>query len=127
MQWTAGTIDVKTAFLNAVMDQQGQKTLLLVKPPQLFLEKGYMKLGTYYLPKRAVYGLRRSPKLWGECRDEGLESMEIEVEEETGQKVLLELLPLESEPNLWRIQSKEDSELENEDSAPLPLRGLLMT
>ena len=106
MQWTAGTVDVKTAFLNAVMDQRGQQTLILVKPPSLFIEKGYMKVGTYYLPKKAVYGLRRPPKLWGECRDEGLESMEVEVEESPGQKILLELTPLEAEPNLWKIQEK---------------------
>ena len=106
MQWTAGTVDVKTAFLNAVMDQRGQQTLILVKPPSLFIEKGYMKVGTYYLPKKAVYGLRRPPKLCGECRDEGLESMEVEVEESPGQKTLLELTPLEAEPNLWKIQEK---------------------
>ena len=106
MQWTAGTVDVKTAFLNAVMDQRGQQTLILVKPPSLFIEKGYMKVGTYYLPKKAVYGLRRPPKLWGECRDEGLESMEVEVEESPGQKILLELTPLEAEPNLWKVQEK---------------------
>ena len=58
MPWTAGTIDIKTAFLNAAMDQQDQKTLLLIKPPPLFLEKGLMKFGTYYLSTRAVYGLQ---------------------------------------------------------------------
>ena len=60
-QWAAGTIDVKTAFLNADTDQGSQVSLLLVKPPPLLLEKKYVKAGTYFLPKRAVYGLRRSP------------------------------------------------------------------
>ena len=127
LQWTAGTVDVKTACLNAVMDQRGQQTLILVKPPSLFIEKGYMKVGTCYLPKKAVYGLRRSPKLWGECRDEGLESMEVEVEESPGQKTLLELTPLEAEPNLWKIQEKREEKDEDEGLAPLPLKGLLMT
>ena len=126
MQWTAGTIDIKTAFLNAAMDQQDQKTLLLIKPPLLFLEKGLMKFGTYYLPKRAVYGLRRSPRLWGECRDEGLDSMEVEVQEEEGRQIM-ELVPLDSEPNLWKIQQKEDSNQEAEDPTQRPLKGLLMT
>ena len=110
MQWTAGTDNVKTAFLDAVMDQRGQQTLILVKPPPLFIEKGYMKLGTYYLPQKAVYGLRRSPKLWGECGDNGLETMEVEIEESPDQKLKLELTPLESEPNLWKIQQKEEKE-----------------
>ena len=126
MQWTAGTIDIKTAFLNAAMDQQDQKTLLLIKPPPLFLEKGLMKFGTYYLPKRAVYGLRRSPRLWGECRDEGLDSMEVEVQKEEGRQIM-ELVPLDSEPNLWKIQQKEDSNQEAEDPTQRPLKGLLMT
>ncbi|CAL1154020.1 unnamed protein product [Cladocopium goreaui] len=106
-QWEAGTIDIKTAFLNATMCPEDQPSLLLVKPPMLLLEKKYMKPGTYYMPKRAVYGLRRSPKLWGDCRDDELEVMKLEVEEEEGQMTSLRLCPLASEPNLWRIEAEE--------------------
>ena len=128
-QWEAGTIDIKTAFLNATMCPEDQPSLLLVKPPMLLLEKKYMKPGTYYMPKRAVYGLRRSPKLWGDCRDDELEVMKLEVEEEEGQMTSLRLCPLASEPNLWRIEA-EESEAESDTQsnfAPLPLKGLLMT
>ena len=120
-QWAAGTIDIKTAFLNASMDPQDQPSLLLVKPPPLLLEKRYMKAGTYYLPKRAVYGLRRSPRLWGDCRDEGLHHMKVHVQE--GERDLtLRLVPLDSEPNLWRIEE------EGQDSETVPvMKGLLMT
>ena len=80
-----------------------------------------MKAGTYYLPKRAVYGLRRSPRLWGDCRDEGLHHMKVHVQE--GERDLtLRLIPLDSEPNLWRIEE------EGQDSETIPLmKGLLMT
>ena len=122
-QWSAGTIDVKTAFLNALMDQKDHASLLLVKPPSMFLEKKYMKPGTYFLPRKAVYGLRRSPKLWGDCRDDELDTMELELEEDSGSSTTLRLSPLASEPNLWRIESA----VEESDDAPRPLRGLLMT
>ena len=128
-QWEAGTIDIKTAFLNATMCPEDQPSLLLVKPPTLLLEKKSMKPGTYYMPKRAVYGLRRSPKLWGDCRDDELEVMKLEVEEEEGLMTPLRLCPLASEPNLWRIEAEEgeaESDIQS-NFAPLPLKGLLMT
>eukprot|EP00435_Cladocopium_sp_Y103_P009390 s5129_g2.t1 len=121
-QWSAGTLDIKTAFLNACMDPDAQPSLLLVKPPPILLEKKYMKPGTYYMPKRAVYGLRRSPKLWGDCRDDELHRLKVPVSED-GQALILRLYPLDSEPNLWRIAPEECPD----DHAPLPLKGLLMT
>ena len=60
----------------------------------------------------------------GDCRDEELEEMKLE-EEEEGQ-VTLRLCPLSSEPNLWRIEADE-GEIESVNMAPLPLKGLLMT
>ena len=120
-QWEAGTIDIKTAFLNAGMRPEDQPSLILVKPRALLLEKKCMKPGTYYMPKRAVYGLRRSPKLWGDCRDEELEGMKLEVEEEEGQVTRLRLCPLSSESNWWRIEADE-GEAKSVNMAPLPLK-----
>ena len=62
----------------------------------------------------------------GDCRDEELEEMKLEVEEEEGQVTRLRLCPLSSEPNLWRIEADE-GEAESVNMAPLPLKGLLMT
>ena len=39
-QWQAGTLDVKTAFLNAFIDQESSSNLIIVKPPSLLVEKG---------------------------------------------------------------------------------------
>jgi hypothetical protein len=41
------------------------KDLILVKPPALLTEKIYLRKDVYYLPKKAIYGRGRSPKLWG--------------------------------------------------------------
>eukprot|EP00435_Cladocopium_sp_Y103_P014924 s11_g3.t1 len=121
-QWQAGTLDVKTAFLNAVINHESSTNLIIVKPPALLVERGYLPPDIFYIPERAVYGLRRSPKLWGECRDEVLEEIQIEVKKKGG-NLKLKLIPMESEPNLWMIHEKSDLSGE-----ALPcLRGLLMT
>ena len=123
-QWQAGTLDVKTAILNAMFEDSSEETsLIVINPPHFLVERGCLEKGVCYLPLRAVYGLRRSPKLWGESRDRVIAALKVELEEE-GKKVVLKFIPLLSEANLWRI-CEEKGEDEDEDSGPL--RGLLMT
>ena len=55
------------------------KDLILVKPPALLTEKKYLRKDVYYLPKKAIYGLGRSPKLWGLTRDETITAFDIQV------------------------------------------------
>ena len=85
-QWAGAVIDIKTALLNALMDQDDQEAVLIVRPPALFTEKGYMAPDDFFVPQRAVYGLRCSPRLWGTCRDETMESFQIEGEDSRGGK-----------------------------------------
>ena len=118
-QWAGAVIDIKTAFLNALMDQDDQEAVLIVRPPALFTEKGYMAPDDFFVPQRAVYGLRRSPRLWGTCRDETMESFQIEAEDSRGRKRKFHLRALQSEPNLWRV-------LEIFDESQV-LWGLVMT
>ena len=61
---------MRTAFLNAKMVQSEDEDLLLVKPLYLFTEKKFMGKDVLYKPEKAIYGFRRSPKLWGLTRDE---------------------------------------------------------
>ena len=116
--WEGGTVDVRTAFLNASMNIKEDEDLMLVKPPSFLVDRNYMKKEVYYEPLRAVYGFRRSPRLWGDLRDETL--LEMEVKMDDGRP--LKLLPLQSEPNLWKVILEEDGEEEYP-----PLKGLLMT
>ena len=53
---------------------------------------------------KAVYGLRRSPKVWGDHRDSVLRDMEWEVE---GKRMRLNQCI--AEPNMWRIIKEEDA------------------
>ena len=83
------------------------KDLILVKPPALLTEKKYLRKDVYYLPKKAIYGLGRSPKLWGLTRDETITAFDIQVNYE-GKIKTFNLEPLQSEPNLWRLCAGED-------------------
>ena len=54
-QWAGAVIDIKTSLLNALMDQGDQEAILIVRPPALFTEKGYMapqSLPTLCISKR---------------------------------------------------------------------------
>lgn len=121
-QWVGATVDVKTAFLNADMNQEGEDEVLVIKPPALFLEKQVVKKGSYFVPQKAVYGLRRSPRLWGRCRDEGLRGLEVEAEVGEGSQKKFRLFQLDSEPNLWRI-----SQYHEEHYVETPIEGFVMT
>ncbi len=120
-QWFGATVDVKTAFLNAEMSQDEEEEVLVIRPPTIFLEKQVVKKGAYFIPQKAVYGLRRSPRLWGRCRDEGLRQLKIRVEGEE-KKVELRMFQLDAEPNLWRISKEEE-----EHYVATTIEGLLMT
>ena len=114
-QWSGASVDVRTAFLNANMNQQESDDLVFVKPPHQLVDKGLLQGGVVYEPMKAVYGFRRSPRLWGLCRDETLMAMEVEVMIGGGTTHLI-LQPLESEPNLWMIRERRG---EDEQEATL--------
>ena len=112
-QWQGTVLDVKTAFLNAEMIQKEEEQLLLVLPPPFFVERGILDKDTVYLPLKAVYGFRRSPKLWGDHRDAVLNQMTFQVQEgpnDHEKKMELHLVALQSEPNLWKIVPTQDEE-----------------
>ena len=119
-QWEGGTLDVRTAFLNADMKAASDFEVLVIRPPQVMYEKGVIKIGSCFIPLKAVYGFRRSPKLWGNTRDDFLSQVEIQVEID-GRPVELQLIQMESEPNLWKVVL--NTQEEEEDS----MYGLLMT
>ena len=111
-QWEGMTVDVKTAFLNAEWNEEDQDTVVVVKPPSIFVEHEALKSGCFYVPRKAVYGFRRSPRLWGMCRDEAMEAMDIvykRVENEKETEEVMKLKQLESEPNLWKVVPRDES------------------
>ena len=70
--WGITIMDVETAFLRAPMPETSAEEAVYVKPPALFEQFGLVKPGTYWKLVKAVYGLRVSPRLWGQERDNRL-------------------------------------------------------
>lgn len=120
--WHGASVDVKTAFLNAEWGGETE-SLVVIKPPWIFVENGVLPPKSMYLPRRAVYGFRRSPKLWGSCRDKAMEEMDVEVRgEEKEEALVLRMRPLDSEPNLWRLVKRDEDPCQEEETF-----GLVMT
>ena len=117
MNWEGATIDVKTAFLNASLEDDDQEWIV-IRPPHILVAQKYLDKDDVFLALKAVYGLRRSPRLWGKTRDKGLREMTLEVEGK-----VYRLQPLLSEPNLWRVV--EDQSLLEDDASRI--EGLIMT
>ena len=118
LSWEASSIDIKTAFLNATMSNEDDEALVFVKPPAFFVEKGFMERDAVFQPLKAVYGFRRSPRLWGIHRDEVLSSLRMSAED--GKTLLL--CHLESEPHLWKVIEEGDDPTDTAE-----LYGLVMT
>ena len=64
--WAISSMDVKSAFMTADLPPD---QLVIVRPPQLWVDLGFIKPGTLWPVKKAIYGLRESPRVWGESRD----------------------------------------------------------
>ena len=71
--WSLSKHDVKGAFLEAPIPSD---ELVIVRPPDLWVRWQIVQPGTLWTPERAVYGLRQSPKWWGNQRDGVLRAME---------------------------------------------------
>ncbi len=99
--WHGVSLDVKTAFLNTPWDDMD----VLVRPPNIVVKLGLVSEGTLWQPTKALYGFRRSPRLWGNHRDSVLVKKKIEI---GGRRYGLQ--PFTSEPNLWRIQVENEGE-----------------
>ena len=59
-QWDGVTLDIRTAFLNTPWEDMD----VLVKPPHLLIRMKLVEEGTVWRPMKALYGFRKSPRLW---------------------------------------------------------------
>ena len=70
--WEVSKIDVKGAFMYAPLPPE---THVVVRPPNSWCRLGIVPHGTLWTLRRAVYGLRCSPKAWGDERDRKFKSL----------------------------------------------------
>ena len=72
-KWAVESWDVSTAFLYAPLIE---KRDVYCKPPQVLVKLGLVQPGTVWKLKKALYGLRTSPRAWEEERDRKLSTLE---------------------------------------------------
>ena len=65
-RWNLAKLDIKGAFMYAPLPQD---TLIIVRPPAAWIRMGIVPIGTLWTVRKAVYGLRVSPRAWGQERD----------------------------------------------------------
>ena len=64
--WAAASGDVSLAFLNS---DTPSSELILAEPLTALKRLGLVPPGTVWRARKHIYGLRRSPKAWGQLRD----------------------------------------------------------
>lgn len=99
--WSVSTLDVKTAFLNAPVDDSVDRGLVIVEPPRIFRDAKVLRHPEeVWLVRKALYGLVTSPKDWvlhrdGRLRDVRWQSSGVDFRVEKTQQ-----------DDMWLIQRK---------------------
>ncbi|CAE7353790.1 RE2 [Symbiodinium sp. CCMP2592] len=96
--WQFGTTDIRQAFVLAPW--RGQRVAL--QPPQIAYELGLAEVGDYWLVEMALYGLRQSPALWSQFRDEQL-SMARFTAKIDGREEELRVVQMVADNQIWKI------------------------
>ena len=97
-QWSAGVVDIKTAFLNAELQPEdfGARRVV-IRTPGLWRRLGICA-ETFWDVHRALYGLQISPAAWPRCRDRTLPKLRLATCSGT-----VRLLQFKSDGNIWAI------------------------
>ena len=66
--WSASSLDIRTAFLNAPA-RPGSGVKIVVKPPRLLTELALIPVTERWLVAKALYGLTTSPRDWSVYRN----------------------------------------------------------
>ena len=112
--WTAGSIDVSKAFLQAPR-RTATKRITIGMPPKIVTDMDLVPKGQRWIIHQALYGLTESPGDWSAHRDGELSILEWSMEDDIYK---LEKTP---ERNVWRIKKKV---ADSEGDRPL---GFLLT
>ncbi|CAE7780259.1 GIP [Symbiodinium sp. CCMP2592] len=95
--------DVRNAFLLAPIPTH-EKVRILLKPPRVLCDMGITSPDEYWAVDKAMYGLRQSPRWWGNFRDDVLRSATWNCDNEE-----LHLEQCAVEPNLWTLVNADGS------------------
>ena len=80
-EWSIGSADLSTAFLNAELDDK-EDGIYIVTPPKFLVELGIEEEHVVWKLNNALYGLKRAPKKWELTRNEQLKTMKFDQEDD---------------------------------------------
>ena len=93
--WDIAKLDIKGAFMHTPMPPG---ITVVVRPPPIWEVMGLVQPGTFWVLRKAVYGLRISPRAWGNERDSKFRS----IKWSTGGKTY-SLTQCHNDSQVWRI------------------------
>ena len=96
--WEAGIIDVTSAFLQTPLDKVDCRHRVFGQPPRVLIRAGLCEEDELWEFTHAVYGLRESPRWWGEFRDLSLAQLTVTID---GRKISLARCRVES--SWWKV------------------------
>ena len=103
--WSVASWDVSTAFLYASLPEEQE---VYCRPPNVLVRLGLVQPGIVWRLKKALYGLRTSPKAWEEERDQKLGQLRW-----NGPHGKVGLVKVESANCVWMIQALDDKACSN--------------
>ena len=103
--WSVASWDVSTAFLYASLPEEQE---VYCRPPNVLIRLGLVQPGIVWKLKKALYGLRTSPKAWEEERDQKLGQLKWD-----GPHGKVGLVKVESANCVWMIQALDDKACSN--------------
>ena len=93
--WQVSKVDVKGAFMYAPLPQD---THVVVRAPQSWAKLGIVRPNTFWTLRRAVYGLRCSPKAWGDERDRQFRGLTWSLDD-----VVYAMVQCVNDSQVWRV------------------------
>ena len=110
--WTAGALDIRTAFLLAPLEQSNR--ILVLHLPKVLINAGVVHPQELWYATGAIYGLREAPAAWSSYRDSQLPEIQIFHGEEC-----FKLVRSKADQNLWYLKPAGDL-----DARPAALLGV---
>ncbi|CAE7228630.1 RE1, partial [Symbiodinium sp. CCMP2456] len=96
--WEAAVLDVTAAFLQTPLNEVQCKQRILGQPPRALVRAGLCHPRELWEFTHAIYGLRESPRWWGEFRDTKMAQLNIVVGTRR-----IKLLQCRVESSWWRL------------------------
>ncbi|CAE7696974.1 GIP [Symbiodinium sp. CCMP2456] len=95
-RWFTGLLDIAGAFMLTPLPQGPDEVVYAVQPPAVLVKLGLASEDERWILTHGMYGLRQSPRLWSEFRDQTIKEMRFMAEDAEWM-----LKQGDAEPNLW--------------------------